>query len=100
MRFLVWTTYSHNEMTDPSSTSVPSTSTPVPKREATSEELLAGRLTALALRNLLDTQAATLRSQLAIVETQKAHAESIMERLDARLAKQQPALHRLVTEDS
>jgi hemerythrin len=93
-----------SEQTTTSSTSTGSTSSTagdsaVSRRDARHEKLLAGRLAALTLRNQLDSQAAALRVQLAVVQDHKRHAEQLIHRFDEKLAQQHPQVHRVVVEE-
>lgn len=86
-------------MTTTSTTpAVPATSTPAAsstqpaetEREIAFEHLVAGRLTLQVLRNQLDTQIAGLHAQLLVAESQLRQTEDMLERTDAKLARQHP----------
>jgi thiamine monophosphate synthase len=67
--------------------------------ERAHEKLLAGRVTAVTVRNQMDTQAEVLRAQLAITEAHKAHAIHLIEQLDAKLAREHPAVYEVLLEE-
>ena len=86
-------------MTTTSTTpAVPATSTPAAsstqpaetEREIAFEHLVAGRLTLQVLRNQLDTQIAGLHAQLLVAESQLRQTEDMLERAEAKLARQHP----------
>lgn len=67
--------------------------------EQSVEKLVAGRLTLQVTRNQLDSQAAGLRSQLAITEEHRRHAERLLARLDEKLAKEAPDVYASLVTD-
>ncbi len=76
-----------------SATSAPAASSIQPaetEREIAFEHLVAGRLTLQVLRNQLDTQIAGLHAQLLVAESQLRQTEDMLERAEAKLARQHP----------
>jgi hypothetical protein len=61
------------------------------------EQLIAGRLAILLLRNQLDSQVAALRTQLALTEANQREAQLMLEKIDDRLARQHPATFAALT---
>ena len=78
--------------TVPATTAATASPTPTaqPEREIAFEHLVAGRLTLQVLRNQLDTQIAGLQAQLLVAESQLRQTEDMLERAEAKLARQHP----------
>jgi hypothetical protein len=62
------------------------------------EQLIAGRLAILLLRNQLDSQVAALRTQLTLTEANRRLAQLMLEKIDDRLARQHPETFAALTD--
>jgi len=84
------TTTSTTPPTPAPTTGTTSASPTETEREITFEHLVAGRLALQVLRNQLDTQIAGLHAQLLVAESQLRQTEDMLERAEAKLARQHP----------
>jgi hypothetical protein len=72
------------------------TSAAAPPTEVALEDLVAGRVALRAIEAQLDQQADALRAQLAINRSHRRETEETLKKLDAKLAKQDPLLFKLL----
>jgi hypothetical protein len=79
------------------STSSRATATPEPSADVPFDELVSGRLALQTVKSQLDQQAETLRAQLAVNREHRRQTEELLEKVNAKLAKQHPDLYKILT---